>query len=290
MQSFSLATTALAGAVAFAFAVPALAQPAAGAAPGTVDWSGLYVGLNAGWNGANTQAQPGSATTQQLSGVNAGAGAVTVPPATFPTKQMDFSSSNFAGGGQVGYNKQYGHLVLGVEGDMDAVDNGRAYQNSAYALPATGLTSGSTVDIGRYARPDWTSTIRGRVGWATGPVMFYGTGGLAIADVKQAAFYGYAPTTTAAVATANPGATYGPYGNGGANDSVMTGWTVGGGAEWALNRQISVGAEYRHSDYGHSTYNFGSTGADATSENTRLGFTDDQVLAKVNFRFGPGMF
>ena len=65
MQSFSLTTTALAGAVAFAFAVPALAQPASGAAPGTVDWTGAYVGLNAGWNGANTQASPGSATTQQ---------------------------------------------------------------------------------------------------------------------------------------------------------------------------------------------------------------------------------
>jgi outer membrane immunogenic protein len=289
MQSYSLTTAALAGVAALALAVPALAQPGPAPASDTVDWTGPYVGLNAGWNGTGTQARPGAATTQQLSGVSAGAGAVTVPAATFPTSQMDYSSSSFAGGGQVGYNKQYGHVVVGVEGDMDSVGSG-ASQNSRYALPATGLTTGSTVDINRFARPDWTSTIRGRVGWATGPVLFYGTGGLAIADVKQAAFYGYAPTTTAAVATANPGATFGPYANGSQNDSVMTGWTVGGGAEWALNRQISLGAEYRHSDYGHSTYNFGSTGADATSEAARLGVTDDQVLAKVNFRFGPGVF
>jgi outer membrane immunogenic protein len=289
MHSYSLTTAALAGVAALAFAVPALAQPAAGAAPGTVDWTGVYVGLNAGWNGSSTQASPGSATTQQLTGVSAGAGAVTVPPATFPTKQMDYSSSSFAAGGQVGYNKQYGHIVLGLEGDMDGV-NGHSNQNSAYALPATGLTTGSTVDIERFARPDWTSTIRGRVGWAEGPVMFYGTGGLAIAGVDQAALYSYTPATTAAVGTANPGAAFGTRFNSGANDSVLTGWTVGGGAEWALNRQVSIGAEYRHSDYGHSTYDFGSTFPESTSEAARLGFTNDQVLAKVNFRFGPGGF
>ena len=113
---------------------------------------------------------------------------------------------------------------------------------------------------------------------------------LAIADVKEGAAYGYAPTTTAAVATANPGVAYGPYSNYASRDNVLTGWTVGAGAEWALNRQVSIGAEYRHADYGHSTYDFGSGAPDTTSEAARIGFTDDQVLAKVNFRFGPGMF
>jgi outer membrane immunogenic protein len=287
MPSFSLTTTALAGAAAFAFAVPALAQPAP--ASDTVDWTGPYVGLNVGWTGSGNQATPGTATTNQLTGVSAGAGAVTVPPATFPTSRMDYSSDGLAGGGQVGYNKQFGHIVFGLEGDMDGV-SGRSGQFANYSLPATGLTSANAVAIGHFAQPNWTSTIRGRVGYAMGKLMVYGTGGLAIADVRQQAFYSYTPTTTAAVATANPGATFGPYSNFGTRDNTLTGWTVGAGAEWALNKQVSIGAEYRHSDYGNSTYNFGSSAPDTTSEAARLGFTDDQVLAKVNFRFGPGMF
>ena len=39
----------------------------------------------------------------------------------------------------------------------------------------------------------------------------------------------------------------------------------------ALNRQVSIGAEYRHADYGHTTYDFGSGGApDSTSEAARI--------------------
>jgi len=285
MRLFSFATTALAGAAAFAFAVPALAQPASD----TVDWTGPYVGLNVGWTGSNNVATPGTATTNSLTGVSAGAGAVTVPPATFNTSRMDYSSDGLAGGGQVGYNKQFGHIVVGLEGDMDAI-SGRSGQFGSYSLPATALTGANNVTIGHFSQANWTSTVRGRVGYAMGKLLVYGTGGLAIADVTQTAFHAYTPTTTAAVATANPGATFGPYSNYGSQDNTLTGWTVGAGAEWALNRQVSIGAEYRHSDYGNSTYNFTSSAAGGTSEAARLGFTDDQVLAKVNFRFGPGMF
>jgi opacity protein-like surface antigen len=288
MKSFSLATTALAGAVGLALAGSAAAQPSS-APPDTVNWSGVYVGLNTGWNSANTQAGAGSATTQQLTGVSAGAGPVTVPPVTFPTRQMDYGTSGWAAGGQVGFNHQMGHFVVGLEGDMDAV-NGNAFQSSRYQLPATALTTGpgTTTTIERFTAPQWTSTVRGRVGVAFGRALIYGTGGLAVADVRQASIYGYSPSVTNAVTLANPGTTFAGTSNFAGRDSTLTGWTVGGGAEWALNRGVSVGAEYRHSDYGKPTYEFGSTGPGDTSEAARLGFTDDQVLAKINFRFGPG--
>jgi outer membrane immunogenic protein len=290
MKSFSFVTAAVAGVGACALALPALAQPSGpGPAPGTVDWNGPYVGLNVGWNGAGSQAGPGSATTNQLTGVSAGAGPVTVPPATFPTARMDFGSSSWAGGGQVGYNHQMGHIVVGLEGDLDGV-GGRAHQFSSYALPATALTTANAVGIDRFTDPNWTASIRGRVGWATGPVLFYGTGGLAIADVRQSAFYSYAPTVTPAVAAANPGSAFGPFSNAASADSTLTGWTVGAGAEYAVNHAISIGAEYRHSDYGNPGYALGAGGAGDTAEATRIGFTDDQVVAKVNFHFGPGIF
>ncbi len=286
MKSFSFVTTALLGASGLALvAAPAMAQPD----NGTVDWSGVYVGINAGWNSAATQVHPSSATTNQLTGLSNGAASVNVPAATFPTSQMDFSDSSWAGGGQVGINKQHGHLVYGLEGDMDAV-GGHSSQFSSYALPATGLTTGSAVAIDRSTDPNWTASVRGRLGWASGPFLFYGTGGVAFADVRQSALYGYAPTAAAGVAAANPGANLGPFVNGASSDNTMVGWTVGGGAEYAINRQVSIGAEYRHSDYGSANFGSVNPGAGATSENVPVHFADDQVLAKVNFRFGPGSF
>src|SRR5471032_304557 len=172
MKLFSFVATALLGGGSLAlFAAPAIAQPD----NGTVDWSGVYVGANAGWNNAATQVHPSSATTNQLTGLSNGAATVNVPPATFATSQMDLSDQSWAAGGQVGINKQRGNMVFGLEGDMDAL-GGRARQFSSYALPATGLTTGSTVGIDRQTDPNWSASLRNRLGWATGNVLFYGTG------------------------------------------------------------------------------------------------------------------
>jgi opacity protein-like surface antigen len=287
MKMSSFVTTALLGAAGLALiAAPASAQPNAAA---TYDWSGPYVGLNAGWNSANTTASPSSATTNQLTGVSAGGAPVTVAPATFPTAQMDYSSSSWAAGGQIGFNHQMGNIVLGVEGDMDGV-GGRSRQFSSYALPATALTSANGVTIERQTDPNWTASVRGRVGWAMDRFLIYGTGGLAIADARQTAFYSYTPTVTGAVAAANPGTTFPPSFNAASEDRTMVGWTVGAGGEYAINRAVSIGAEYRHSDYGSHTYGLGDGAPGDTREFVPIGMSDDQVLAKVNFRFGPGMF
>jgi outer membrane immunogenic protein len=287
MKSLSFAAPAVAGAIGIALSAgQASAQPAPS---DQYDWTGVYVGLNTGWNGQTTHANPSNVTVNQLSGVNNGTGTVTVPATTFGAPGSNFSSSSWTGGGQVGFQKQSGSLVFGVEGDMDAV-GGHASEAGSFALPATGLTTGSTVTIDRFTQPEWTSSIRGRLGWAMGRALFYGTGGLAIEDVRQSAAYGYSPTVTAAVATTNPGATFGPFSNGASSENVLTGWTLGAGGEFALNRAVSLGLEYRYSDYGHTTYNFTSAGADTVSEASRLGLTDNQVLAKINFRFGNGMF
>jgi outer membrane immunogenic protein len=303
MKPRSFVTTALAGAATVGLSVtragaqpsdqppPPPSAPAPAAAPGAYDWTGIYVGANVGWNGAQTHVVPGAATTTQITGLapTAGAAAVAVPPVTFATARQDFSSSSWAAGGQVGVNKQMGALVFGLEGDLDGVGNFRS-QLSRYMLPGTALTTGSTVTIDRATDPDWVGSVRGRVGWATGPLLLYATGGLALADVRERAFYTYSPTPTAAAAAANPAGSFAPFANAASNESVLTGWTVGGGVEWGLSRSVSIGAEYRHSDYGRPSYSFGSGAVGATAETPTAGFTDDEVLAKVNFRFGAGTF
>jgi outer membrane immunogenic protein len=270
---------AVAGSFALAGAA-AHAQPA----PGAADWSGLYVGLNGGWNWDNTRVRS-TTTVNQLTGVNNGGGVVTVPPTSFPSDRGANGRDGFMGGGQVGFNAQTGPLVFGIEGDFDGLTGGRNNQVSAFSLPATGLTTGSTVIVRRDIDPDWVATLRGRVGFALDRTLIYGTGGAAWADLRDRAVYTYAPTVTPAVSTANPGVAFGPYTNGGGNSGVHTGWTAGGGVEFLAAPNITIGAEYRHTEVGTGNGFMGSNAANGVSERGSALFRDDAVLGRVNVKF-----
>jgi len=259
--------------------VAAHAQPA----PGVADWSGLYVGLNGGYNWDNSRDR-GTVTVNQLSGVNNGGGAVTVPSASFPAGRSRSNNDGFMGGGQVGFNAQSGPIVFGVEGDFDGVSSRRG-QTSFYSLPATGLTTGSTVSVRNETDPDWVATLRGRAGLAVDRTLFYGTGGVAWANLNDRASFTYTPTVTGAVSTANPGVAFGPYANGGGESRVRTGWTAGGGVEFLAAPNITIGAEYRHTEIGAGNGFVGSTAANGVSERGSAQYRDDAVLGRVNVKF-----
>jgi outer membrane immunogenic protein len=76
---------------------------------------------------------------------------------------------------------------------------------------------------------------QGRPGFTTGPVLFYATGGLALAN--DLGFFPFLPSTNAASAS-----------------ETRAGWTVGGGAEWMIAPKWSVKAEYLYVDLGNTTY------------------------------------
>jgi outer membrane immunogenic protein len=248
------------------------------------DWSGPYIGLNGGYNWDSTTSRSSSMTVNQLSGVDAGSGAVTVPPTTFAGGRAHANGSGFMGGGQLGLNIQTGGLVWGIEGDFDGL-SARGRQTSVYALGPTGLTNGSTVVARRQVDPQWVATVRGRLGLGLDRMLLYGTGGVAFANLRDRASYSYAPAVTSDVTTANPGTTYGPYASSGGASGVHTGWTAGGGVEFMASRNVTFGAEYRHTEIGAYSRTFGSTAANGVSERSRLGFTDDAVLARVNLKF-----
>jgi outer membrane immunogenic protein len=114
------------------------------------------------------------------------------------------------GGGQIGYNWQRGRLVFGIEGD---------FQGSDVNSSNSGL-AGSDMD--------WFSTVRGRVGLANGPLLIYGTGGVAFADItNRFAFV--------------------------EDSDTKTGYAVGGGLEWAFAPNWSAKAEYLFLGFGDDT-------------------------------------
>lgn len=115
-------------------------------------------------------------------------------------------------------------------------------------LGASGLDS-----INLQSDHGWIGTLRPRAGLAADNWLFYGTGGLA---------YGSAAT--------------------------HTGWTVGGGLEYAGGKQWSLGLEYLYADFGKSAQNQASPLPDGTAFSSP-GKPEDRsqiVRGRLNYRFG----
>jgi outer membrane immunogenic protein len=239
--------------------------PVSGPVP---NWTGFYVGLNAG--GAFARSGDPS-TTASCAGTYFGcADALAVSAAG--TGSM--SKAAFVGGGQAGYNWQVNAVVLGGEVDFDSF-NVRLSRTGSGVLP----TIGGTFTITSSASSDWLFTARGRIGWAFDNLLLYGTGGLAETQLNASNSYmdtaGYPP---------------GP-GTGAWNTSaIKLGWTAGGGVEWALNRNWSVKAEYLFVKFG-SINAFGTvistvnpTGY-ASAIGTSTDLTASIARAGVNYKF-----
>lgn len=145
-----------------------------------------------------------------------------LPLASF--SQTQNRSSGFLFGGQAGYNRQLSnHVVVGLETDMQWSGVRASQQVASFPGPfMRDLAEGF----------DWLGTTRGRVGWASGSTLAYVTGGVAYGEVvghgAQAA-----------------GGLYW-----GATSQTNVGWTVGGGAEYALSPNLSLKAEYLYIDLG----------------------------------------
>jgi len=116
-------------------------------APVTFNWTGFYVGINAGGDFG-------------ISSFNFPA---------MPTGQI--RTSGFIGGGTAGYNYQIGSWVFGAEGDID----GSTTSGSVRCLGGGVICQ---------TRNDWLGTARGRVGYAIDRFLPYLTGGLAVGDIK----------------------------------------------------------------------------------------------------------
>jgi outer membrane immunogenic protein len=120
-------------------------------------------------------------------------------------------------GGYVGYNWQYGAWVFGAEGDFNGVWNDQTF---AIAGPPP-----FTVDIGT----DWLASIRARAGYSFDRVLIFATGGVAFTNASADVNLGGGLTLS--------------------GDETFTGWTIGGGAEYAFTDNWIGRVEYRFYDF-----------------------------------------
>jgi outer membrane immunogenic protein len=247
MKKFLLGTVAL-----IAFAAPAAAADLAARpytkappiAPPIMTWTGFYVGLQGGggW---------GTSDETYFFGPNTPA---------FNGSQSYDTSGGFAGG-VAGYNWQSGAVVFGLEGDYHwaNIDGRSAVIN--VGPPNLGDTY--------YTRLRGFGDIKGRLGYAAGPALFFVSGGAAVGDIQHR--YD---------AALNGGAA-----NSFASNNTRWGWTVGAGAEYMFAPNWSAKIEYNYLDLGTSTINYVPP---PTANRSEWKDTFHTVKAGVNYHFNWG--
>lgn len=216
--------------------VRAPAAPAAAVMAPIYDWTGIYIGVQGGYGWGDVE------WTYVGSGLTA-----------------DHGTRGGLFGGTLGANFQSGNWVFGIEGDY-----GWANIKGTAVCPNPAFDCRSTLDT--------FGTVRGRVGYAWGAFMVYGTGGLAMGEQN--------------IRTVNiagvPQAPSGTPVNG--EDIFRLGWTAGGGLEWGFAPGWSAKVEALYFDLG--TDRFAVDGAPAALVDAR--HSGVIVRGGINWRFNWG--
>jgi outer membrane immunogenic protein len=256
----SVGAIALTGSAAFAADLPSRAPPPVYLPPPPIfTWTGFYIGGQVGgaWG-------------------TGGSSFTAFDPVTDTFVDASFGSGNpsgVIGGGHVGFDYQIpgwnwfssSGVVIGVEG---SVDGSSLSKTTVVTLPGIFGNSGT---LAARSSLDIQGSIRGRLGIAWDRVLIYATGGVAFGGINTD--FAFSGVDEAGVAV---------FGSTSRSNS-RTGWTVGGGIEYALTNNWSIGAEYRFSDFG--TINRGTVFPEGGFFNAHRRLEENQVQARFTYKF-----
>lgn len=271
--------------LAFVAAAPAAAQDATGAAPAAAQdavppatqdaapaamqdvsddapFNGFYVGAAGGYD-----VQPNDRgsfvlfdrgidgrfgdTVTTAAGANAFGGAVggfcngratagTGPGNTTAPRPCVNDKDGWSYYGRAGADTQRGNIVVGIVGEF-----GKSEINDSVSAFSTTPASYTL-----YRQIDWEGSIRGRLGYAPGTTLFYGTFGPSYANIKRNFF-----TTNATNTFAQRG------------DEKQFGITGGGGVEQKLGQHFSIGLEYMYHEYDDKDFRVRATQGTSPANN-----------------------
>lgn len=221
------------------------------APPATYNWTGLYVGGNVGY---------GWGTGGDSTVFETAAGVVVGAPTNLST-----NVTGFVGGGQIGYNWQISSVVLGIEGDLD-------YLDQTGTSTFTNVLGTGTNNL----RENYISTVRGRLGYAADRWLFYVTGGAAFVGFTGSSSFDFIGSPTSVPITSATG--------------NRPGYAVGGGVDMALSHNWTLGVEYLYVNTGSVTDHYPTGPFFATTLGLPIladthDFEDNIVRAHLNFKF-----
>jgi outer membrane immunogenic protein len=171
-----------------------------------IGWTGFYIGGHVG----------GAWSTVDWANVN------------LTGERVNNDARGFIGGGQIGYNQQFGVVVLGAE----AMLSGDTLSDDFRSLKSPTVTYSTDVNT--------ITTVTGRLGVAAGQWLVYAKAGWAGARVDVAGHDTVGPDSFSL-------------------DQWRNGWTAGTGLEYKVARNIGLGLEYSFIDLGSQHYHLTTT-------------------------------
>jgi outer membrane immunogenic protein len=204
--------------IALAVLVGLAAVAPAGANNGS--WTGFYVGATLGGRSSDIDWRTTGFFNPAVAPFVAPAGA-------------GFDSTDFRIGGYLGFNWQIAQWLIGIEGDIGFVtDSGRTRADIPGLFPNPSSTDRIHVET------EADGSIRARAGVLVSPaVLLFLTGGIAFQQVKASI---RCPGDANSWCVANRFESV---------EKTLTGWTIGGGAEWKLSQRWIARADYRFADF-----------------------------------------
>jgi outer membrane immunogenic protein len=184
----------------------------------------------------------------------------------FSGSSDDPQQAMVTGGGQFGVNFQEGWFLYGFEVDVSGFD-----------LAAKATDAAGNVHT---IKASWLSTITARAGYTFGQTVVYLKGGAAFGNENNA---------VSLIAPAGVTATTG--------SNTQVGWTIGTGAEYAIDRHWSVKVEYNYIDLSHPSGTLQATPAGfpaglfppgfpaVGNTSAQVDYTVHRFIAGMNFRF-----
>jgi outer membrane immunogenic protein len=179
--------------------------------------------------------------------------APTEGPFAHPGLSVDRDS--FVIGGQFGYNFQYGNFVFGPQARLSFFTGDGSVQSQLFFSP---------VDYG--VETDWLGSLQARAGVSFGMAMIYVMGGVAGSQLEASARH-------------DSGAGFVTY----SDKKTRFGAVFGGGVEYAVTPNVSVGLLVQHYVWDGHTFNLG---VNPFNEPVRVGIDshDTTMRAEVNVR------
>jgi len=215
--------------------------------PPPPQWTGFYLGINAGgtWSSDNNIDTLAVPVTEF-----AGFEPLTNTSALLATTRIPVEVSGFIGGGQWGYNYQWNNWVIGAEGDIQGIASGNRESRRFTQATAFGVDGIGDVAVNQLAlaarQVFWLGTDRARIGFLVWPTfLVYGTGGLAYGETQLRVAIGQAAFNPVLAIASTPAV--------GRFDQTLAGWTAGGGVEWLFLPNWSLKVEYLYYDLGRVT-------------------------------------
>jgi outer membrane immunogenic protein len=241
MKKIALAFAAMCALCALTFAGPERMDKNVMPMAPACDWHGFYIGMNVGVAGLQTD-------IGDLDDFN-----------QFGTTSLE--DTNFAGGGQVGYNWQKGAFVFGLEVDGDYLNTEKSF------------TEVESSDVKIYkGKVDFQGSFRARGGIAVDNALIYATAGVALShgdsrykEAGEEAEVGHQENAR--------------------QDDWQAGFVGGVGVEYKFNCHWSGRMEALYSHYPEST-----DVVSPDTSNARFSFQNDvySVRFGINYLFGGG--